>query len=82
MQVHGKAVSVPGRALAGIISSLKGSMEPDSFELLQLYHQMVVNYLRATSSASKSAPEVETMQQQLADKLESVKALAGIKQSF
>ncbi|KAL0031439.1 hypothetical protein WJX77_000485 [Trebouxia sp. C0004] len=42
MQVHGKAVTVPGRALAGIISNLKGTLEPGDFDLLQSYHQTVV----------------------------------------
>ncbi len=78
MQVHGKAVTVPGRSLAGIISSLKDSMEPDSFDLLQSYHQMVVNHLRAMSTESNSSAEVKTMQDQLANKLGSLKGLAGI----
>ena len=78
LQVHGKAVSVPGRALAGIITHLKASLEPDSFDLLQSYHQLVVNHLRAMSAETSSDSEVGTMQEQLAAKLQSVKSMVGV----
>ena len=79
LQVHGKAVTVPGRALAGIISNLKANLEPEAFELLQTYHQMVVSNLRVTSSPdTSSSAEVPKTQQELADKLTGLKALASI----
>lgn len=79
MQVHGKAITVPGRALAGIIADLKTSLESDSFELLQSYHQLVVNHLRAMSAETSSEPELEFMQEQLAAKLQAVKSMAGVR---
>lgn len=78
LQVHGKAVSVPGRALAGIITHLKASLQPDSFELLQSYHQLVVNQLRAMSAETSSESDLGTMQEQLAAKLHSVKSMVGV----
>ena len=78
LQVYSKAVTVPGRALAGIISNLKASIEADAFDVLHAYHQMVVSHLRAMSSGSSSEPEVKAMQDQLSDRLDSLKALAGI----
>ena len=76
--MHGKAVSVPGRALAGIIAHLKASLEPDSFDRLQSYHQLVVNHLRAMSAETSSEPELSTMQEQLTAKLPSIKAMVGV----
>lgn len=78
LQVHGKAVSVPGRALAGIITHLKASLEPDSFGLLQSYHQLVVDHLRAMSAETSSEPELSTMQEQLKAKLHSIKSMVGV----
>ncbi|KAA6426767.1 MAG: hypothetical protein FRX49_03092 [Trebouxia sp. A1-2] len=74
MQVHGKAVTVPGRALAGVISSLKGSLEPKDFDLLQSYHQTVVSHLRAISDGSSST-EVDVIQEKLSTNLPLLKAL-------
>lgn len=74
MQVHGKAVTVPGRALAGVISSLKGSLEPGDFDLLQSYHQTVVSHLRAISDGSSST-EVDVIQEKLSTNLPLLKAL-------
>lgn len=70
---------MPGRALAGIIADLKTSLESDSFELLQSYHQLVVNHLRAMSAETSSEPELEFMQEQLAAKLQAVKSMAGVR---
>jgi len=75
VQVHGKAVTVPGRALAGIISNLKGTLEPGDFDLLQSYHQTVVSHLRAVPSDGSSSPEVEAIQEQLFTNLPLLKAL-------
>ena len=78
LQVYSKAVTVPGRALAGIISNLKACIDPEAFDVLHAYHQLVVSHLRAMSSGSSSDPEVKAMQEQLSDRLDSLKALAGI----
>lgn len=78
LQVHSKAVTVPGRALAGIITNLKACIEPEAFDVLHAYHQLVVSHLRAMSSGSSIDPEVKAMQEQLSDQLDSLKALAGI----
>ncbi|KAL3152351.1 hypothetical protein ABBQ32_001414 [Trebouxia sp. C0010 RCD-2024] len=79
MQVRGKAITVPGRALAGIIAGLRTSLESDSFELLQSYHQLVVNHLRAMSAETPSEPELGVMQEQLATKLQAIKSMAGVR---
>ena len=78
LQVYSKAVTVPGRALAGIIANLKANLEPEAFNVLHAYHQLVVSHLRAMSSGSSGDPEVKAMQEQLSDRLDSLKALAGI----
>lgn len=78
LQAHGKAVSVPGRALAGIITHLKASLDPESYDLLQSYHQLVVSHLRALSTDTSSAQELDEMQEQLAAKLQGVKSMAGV----
>lgn len=78
-QVRGKAITVPGRALAGIIAGLRTSLESDSFELLQSYHQLVVNHLRAMSAETPSEPELGVMQEQLATKLQAIKSMAGVR---
>lgn len=80
LQVHAKAITVPGRALAGIIADLRTSLEPDSFDLLQSYHQLVVNHLRAMSAEASPEPELEVTQEQLAAKLQAVKSIAGVRE--
>lgn len=78
LQVYSKAVTVPGRALAGIITNLKACIEPEAFDVLHTYHQLVVSHLKAMSSGSSDDAEVKAMQEQLSDRLDSLKALAGI----
>ena len=80
LQVHGRAVTVPGRALAGIIASLKTSLEPDCFELLQAFHQQVVSHLRAMSTEAASATANGEMQDQLAARLGALKSMVGAQQ--
>lgn len=46
LQAWGRAVSVPGRALAGIVELLRGSgLPPDAHQLLVDYHADVVQLL-------------------------------------
>lgn len=77
LKVHGKAITVPGRALAAIIGSLKTSLEPDSFELLQSYHQPIVNHLRAVSIEVAPGTEIGEMQQRVAFRLGALKTMVA-----
>ena len=80
-QVHCKAITVPGRALAGIISCLKADLEPEAFDLLQSFHQQVVNHLRAVSAQDPSVgSELVAKQEELVDKLGPLKSLVGTEQ--
>ena len=47
MQVQDIAVSVPGKALASLIQKLKDSLQQKDFELLQEFHEVVVDLLKA-----------------------------------
>ena len=78
LQVHGKAVTVPGRALAGIITNLKDSLDPEASELLQSYHQLVVNFLRSLSSDTSLSPKAHALQEKLAAKLPVLKSVVGL----
>lgn len=45
--MHNCAVSVPGRALSGVIASLKDELSEETFELLSSFHADVVNMLKS-----------------------------------
>lgn len=78
MQVHSKAITVPGRALAGVISEMKTALPAESYQLLDSYHQDVVSYLKAMSTDdAQNAPD-STLQTQLQAKLIDLKALDQI----
>ena len=47
MQVQDIAVSVPGKALASVLQKLKASVQQTDFKLLQEFHDVVVDLLKA-----------------------------------
>lgn len=67
-----KAVSVPGKALSGVISYLKDLLPPDQFLQLNDMHGLVVEDLRSQNGQQNSG---------LADLLLRVKAIAGLAES-
>jgi hypothetical protein len=81
LQVHQKAVSVPGRALAGVINKLKGTGSSDTtsvpeadYRLLIEYHSLVVAWLKAQSGAA-GEDETTALKQQLDSKSAQLKGL-------
>ncbi|BDA42327.1 E3 UFM1-protein ligase 1 homolog [Coccomyxa sp. Obi] len=54
MQVHGCAVSVPGRALSGVIEGLKGGLSEETYDLLFNFHADVVNMLKSGDGAQSA----------------------------
>jgi len=69
--VHGKATSIPGKALAGVISLLKADLPAERFKQLNDFHSMVVDRLRLQNS--------EEQDPSLGKLLLAVKAMAGIR---
>lgn len=50
LQVHGRAISIPGKALAPMIDILKTSLSDESAQNLKSFHKLVVESLRNESS--------------------------------
>lgn len=75
LQVHSKAITIPGRALAGVIAELKAAM-PESHQLLDSFHQDVVACLKAMSANDAQNNNTNELQTRLEGKLEDLKALA------
>ena len=75
MQVQDIAVSVPGKALASVIQRLKDSLQQTDFKLLQEFHDVVVDLLKAHTQDEDPA-ELSGLQAK-ADKMTSeIKSLA------
>lgn len=70
-QVASKAVSVPGKALAGVIGQLEATLPPDQYSDLAEMHKLVVDDLR--SQSSEQNPRLQLL-------LPKVKAIAGLSQ--
>ena len=51
VQVNGRATSIPGKALAGVITHLKASLQPEDANLLSDFHELVVQSLRSESNS-------------------------------
>ena len=69
-QVHGKATSIPGKALAGVIALLKSDLPAEQFQQLNEFHSMVVERLRQQNS--------EEQDPKLAQLALAVKGIAGL----
>lgn len=61
LQVHGCAVSVPGRALGGVIEGLRGGLSEEAFALLTAYHAGVVSLLKAGDSPEAAEKRAELL---------------------
>ena len=57
MQVHHSAVSIPGRALGGVIQALRNNLPEHAHAVVSKFHMDVVNLLKAGGPGH--APEVE-----------------------
>jgi hypothetical protein len=68
--VHGKATSIPGKALAGVIALLRRDLPAEHFEQLMEFHSMVVDRLRLQ--------HVEEQNLALVQRLLAIKKIAGI----
>lgn len=69
VQLQGQALSIPGKALAGVIELLKADLEPEAFQKLSEFHSLVVESLRSGGS---------TANPKLAELLPVVKGIAGV----
>lgn len=76
--MHSKAITVPGRALAGIIAEMKAAIPAESYTLLEDYHQAVVSYLKALSADAAQSTDRTPLQTQLQGKLAEIKALVNV----
>ena len=63
-QVHGCALSVPGRALGGVIEGLKQGLPEGVHALLAGFHAGVVGYLKA-GGGEGAAQQKELLDEQL-----------------
>ena len=79
LQVHSKAITMPGRALAGVITDMKTEIPAESYQLLEDYHQAVVLHLKALSADGAQNGDKTPSQAQLLDKLSELKALVNVR---
>lgn len=75
LQVHNRAITMPGRALAGVIAEMKSDLPIESSQLLDSFHQDVVSYLKAMSADDAQKEGNAALQSRLQDKLTDLKAL-------
>ncbi len=57
VQVHHSAVSIPGRALGGVIQALRSDLPEPGYAVISRFHMDVVNLLKAGGPGH--APELE-----------------------
>ncbi|GMH33262.1 hypothetical protein BSKO_01096 [Bryopsis sp. KO-2023] len=58
-KIHGRALSIPGRAMPGVIKFLKMDMEPQEHEVLESMHKLVVLSLKAQSDREQGEEGVD-----------------------
>ena len=68
-QLHGRAMSVPGKALSGVIGLLQSELPPGPFQELAQFHSLVVESLR--SNSPENAPRLAAL-------LLKIKGIAGV----
>jgi hypothetical protein len=82
MKTCSRAVSIPGRAIGGVLAMLQPQLEAQQHELLQAFHEGVVASLKAAPGGGAAAGEQQQQQQQqqqrLAAQVPQLKALAGV----
>ena len=69
LQLHGRAMSVPGKALSGVIGLLQSELPPGPFQELGQFHSLVVDSLR--SHSPEPAPKLAAL-------LPKIKGVAGV----
>jgi len=52
-QATGKLISVPGKAITGVLTELEGELGAETFQLVMGFHQDVVAYIRARSQGGE-----------------------------
>lgn len=72
-----KLMSIPGRAISGVLALLQAKMEPEQHALVQQFHELVVESLKAAAAGNKGAADTDT-EQQLQGLIPAMKALAGV----
>ena len=76
--MHSKAITVPGRALAGVIAEMKAAIPAESYSLLEDYHQAVVAHLKTLSADSTQSTDSTAFLAQPQGKLAEIKALVNV----
>ena len=69
LQLHGRAMSVPGKALSGVIGVLQSELPPGPFQELAQFHSLVVESLR--SHSPENAPKLAAL-------LPKIKGMTGV----
>lgn len=75
-----RLMSIPGRAIGGVLVMLEGNMQPEQHALIQQFHQLVVDSLKA-AAAGDGASANGGVGEQLAGLVPQVKVLAGVESS-
>jgi hypothetical protein len=83
VKAAGKLVNTPGRAIGGVLTALQSHLQEQEVDLVQQYHALVVESLKAQSAGTKGAGEGEQQQQQQVEEqlvglTPRLKALVGI----
>lgn len=69
-----KLMSIPGRAIGGVLGLLESKLEPEQHALVQQFHELVVDTLKAAASGNEGSANSEQLQVLVPQ----VKALAGV----
>jgi hypothetical protein len=72
-----KLMSIPGRAIGGVLVLLQGQLEEEQHTLVQQFHERVVESLKAGSADGAGAGDAES-QQSMHALVSQVKQLAGV----
>uniref|UniRef100_A0A383VLC1 E3 UFM1-protein ligase 1 homolog n=1 Tax=Tetradesmus obliquus TaxID=3088 RepID=A0A383VLC1_TETOB len=78
VKAAGKLVNTPGRAIGGVLAALQPHLQEPEVELMQQYHALVVESLRAQSSGAGEQQQQQQLEEQLAGLTPRLKALVGI----
>lgn len=69
-----RLMSIPGRAIGGVLALLQEKLEPEQHTLVQQFHELVVESLKAAAAGGQDAAGTE----QLQGLVPGLKVLAGV----
>jgi hypothetical protein len=74
LKTSNKLVSIPGRAIGGVLALLQSKLEAEQHSLVQQFHELVVDSLKSAAAGGEASAGPE----QLQTLIPHVKALAGV----